>query len=169
MVPAMTGMLPDNPAGLDVAPFPALREEIPTPVYVFGTGSLLGINAASAVAEDAAAVLDALFDPQVRRLFSARIPGDWNIPLTDSDAEGLTRESPRIFAKAAIGVTEAVAAGRYGYTTWSFFPPKAEALVVEHVRPLVEGRLTVHDHLAELQSVFAAELAAGAAPGIDQR
>lgn len=166
MVPAMTGMLPENPAGLDVAPFPPLREKIPTPLYVFGTASLLGINAASHVAEEAAGVLDALFDAGVRRRFSARIPGDWNIPLTEPDAGGLTRETPRIFAKAAIGVTEAVTAGRHGYSTWSFFPPKSEALVVGHVRPLVEGRITVGEHLAELQSVFAGELAAAATPGL---
>jgi raffinose/stachyose/melibiose transport system substrate-binding protein len=167
MSPAMTGMLPEQPAGLDVAPFPSLREHVPTPLYVFGTASLLGINAASAVADDAARVFDALFDPRVRRSFSRRIPGDWNIPLADADAAGLTEVAPRIFARAAIGVTEAVAAGRYGYATWSFLPPKSEALVVQHVRPLAEGTLTAREHLRQLQTVFAEERQAGAAPGLD--
>ncbi|GLZ01366.1 extracellular solute-binding protein [Actinoplanes sp. NBRC 103695] len=167
MVPAMTGMLPEDNTHLDVVPFPALRNDVAAPMWVFCTASLLGINAATAVPDEAARVFDALFDPRVRRLFGARVPGDWNIPLTDADADGLTTESPRIFAKAAVGVTEAVAAGRFGYATWSFLPPKAEALVVDQVRPVVEGRLAARDHLAELQSVFAEELAAGAVPGLD--
>jgi raffinose/stachyose/melibiose transport system substrate-binding protein len=167
MSPAMTGMLPEQNAFLDAVPFPALRDEIPTPVYVFGTASLLGINAAAREADGAAHVLDALFQPRVRSLFGARVPGDWNIPLADADAAELTRTAPRIFAKPAIGVTEAVHAGRYGYATWSFLPPKTEALVVAHLRPVVEGTVTVHDHLAELQSIFTAELARGARPGLD--
>ncbi|WP_045744857.1 ABC transporter substrate-binding protein [Actinoplanes rectilineatus] len=164
MAPAMTGMLPENPAGLDVVPFPALRPGITSPVYVFGTASLLGINAASRVPQEAAAVLDALFTPAVRSRFSAAIPGDWNIPLAAPGS--LTGIAPRIFAQPADGVTEAVVSGRHGYATWSFFPPKTEALIVDQVRPLVEGRLTVAEHLRALQDVFAGELAAGARPGL---
>jgi raffinose/stachyose/melibiose transport system substrate-binding protein len=163
MAPAMTGMLPDDHSRLGVAPFPSLREQVPFPLYVFGTASLIGINAATADADDAAHVLDALFDPRVRRQFSAHEPGDWNIPLADPDAAELRRVSPRVLAEPAIGLTEAVAAHRFGYATWSFLPPKAEALVVGQVRPLVEGRLTVRDHLAQLQAAFAEEVA----PGLD--
>ncbi|MFJ9377280.1 ABC transporter substrate-binding protein [Streptomyces sp. NPDC101455] len=167
MVPAMTGFLPEDCSRLDVVPFPSLREEVPAPMFVFGTASLVGINAASSVADAAARVLDALFDREVRRRFTARVPGDWNIPLADADGEALSAVSPGVFAKAAGGLTESVADGRYGYATWSFLPPKAEALVAAHVRPLVEGRVTVRDHLAELQSVFAEERAAGRTPGLD--
>ncbi|WP_330234723.1 ABC transporter substrate-binding protein [Streptomyces sp. NBC_00566] len=167
MAPAMTGFLPEDCSRLDVVPFPSLRDEVPAPMFVFGTASLLGINAASSVADDAARVLDALFDREVRRRFTARVPGDWNIPLADVDGAALSAVAPGVFAKAAVGLTESVADGRYGYATWSFLPPKAEALVAAHVRPLVESRVTAHDHLAELQSVFAEEQAAGRTPGLD--
>ena len=163
MAPAMTGMLPERAAGLTATPFPALRPGLPSPVYVFGTASVLGLNAASLVPDESAAVLDAVLTSDVRRVFAARLPGDWNIPLVDPDARGLRNAAPSIFAEPAIGLTWAVRQRRCGYATWSFLPPRAEALVVEHVRPLVEGRLTAQDHLAQLQHVVALEQA----PGLD--
>ncbi|MEU6538995.1 extracellular solute-binding protein [Streptomyces sp. NPDC047000] len=167
MALAMTGMLPADHAGLGTVPFPPLRDQVATPLFVFGTASLLGVNASSRAADAAALVLDALFDRDVRRRFSARVPGDWNIPLADPDADALRAASPGIFADAAIGLTRAVAEGRYGYATWSFLPPKAEALVVAHVRPLADGRMTSRDHLTELHSVFTAESGGGTSPGLD--
>jgi raffinose/stachyose/melibiose transport system substrate-binding protein len=166
MAPAMTGMLPEDCSQVDVTPFPPLRREVPDATFVFGTASLLGINAASTVADAAAGVLDALFDQKVRRLFTAKAPGDWNLPLAEADAQGLRAVSPTAFAEPAIGLTEAVHDGRYGFATWSFFPPKAEALVIEQFRPLVEGRITAQEHLAELQAVFARERAGSLTPGV---
>ncbi|MEU9959845.1 hypothetical protein [Streptomyces sp. NPDC050982] len=150
-------------------PFPLLRQEtagLPQPLFVFGTASLLGINSASPVADDAALVLDALFTQDVRRSFSAALPGDWNIPLADADAAALRAVSPSVFADSAVGLTEVVRDGRYGYATWSFFPPRAEALVVSQVRDVVEGRVTVRQHLAELDATFAEERATVLIPGL---
>ena len=103
MSPAMTGMLPAAEPALEATPFPALRAGLPSPLYVFGTGSLIGINAATAVADSASRVLDALFTPQVRRRFSARVPGDWNIPLADADADALCRAAPDVFCVPSVG------------------------------------------------------------------
>jgi raffinose/stachyose/melibiose transport system substrate-binding protein len=89
MSPTMTGMLPAAEPALKATPFPSLRADLPSPLYVFGTASLIGINAATVVAESASRVLDALFTVEVRRRFSARTPGDWNIPLADADADTL--------------------------------------------------------------------------------
>ncbi|WP_137982207.1 hypothetical protein [Streptomyces violaceusniger] len=166
MAPAMTGMLPGDCSQVDVTPFPSLRQEVPDVTFVFGTASLLGINAASTAADDAAGVLDALFDRNVRRRFAAKVPGDWNLPLAEADAQGLRAVAPAVFAESAIGLTRAVHGGRYGFATWSFFPPKAEALVIEQFRPLVEARITAQEHLAELQSVFARERAGSLTPGV---
>ncbi|MFJ8555343.1 ABC transporter substrate-binding protein [Streptomyces sp. NPDC093676] len=157
MAPAMTGMLPEDCSQVDATPFPSLRQEVAEATFVFGTASLLGINAASAQADGAARVLDALFAAELRRRFTARVPGDWNLPLATADAEGLRAMSPAAFAEPAIGLTEAVHEGRYGFATWSFFPPEAEAWVIEQFRPLVEGRITAREHLAGLQSVFTRE------------
>lgn len=113
MAPMMTGMLPEDCSKVGVVPFPLLRQEtagLPQPLFVFATASLLGINSASPVADDAALVLDTLFTQDVRRSFSAAFPGDWNIPLADADAAALRAVSPSVFADSAVGLTEAVRA-----------------------------------------------------------
>ncbi|MEU4089789.1 ABC transporter substrate-binding protein [Streptomyces aureus] len=166
MAPAMTGLLPRDHSRLGAVPFPVLRDEVAAPLFVFGTASLIGVSARSRQPEAAARVLDALFDGDVRRRFSARVPGDWNIPLADTDADALRSLAPGVFANPAIGLTESVAGGRHGYASWSFLPPRSEALVVAQVRPLVEGALTAREHLAELQEVFAEEAASGPLPGV---
>lgn len=157
MAPGMTGMIPGAGAPVDAVPFPPLRDDVPAPVYVFGTASLIGVNAASRVPDEAAAVLDHLFTSDVRRRFSAHVPGDWNIPLADPDADALTRLAPPFFARPAVGLTEAVAHGRFGYADWSYLPPETERLVTAHVRPLAEGTLKPAEHLAQLQAAFARE------------
>lgn len=161
MAPAMTGMLPADESGLDPSPFPSLREGVSTPVYIFGTASLVGINAASPVANAAAQVLDALFDPGVRRRFSERVPGDWNIPLAAPAEAG-----PRSLVTATTGVIDAVGAGRAGWASWSYLPPQSEALVTDQMRPLMEGRLSASAHLNALDDVLRHERRTGPVPGI---
>ncbi len=163
MAPVMTGLLPRTETGLAPLPFPVLRPGISSPLYVFGTASLVGINAASAVPDAAAEVLDAVFSSDVRRTFAAHEPGDWNIPLVEADAEQLRRRSPGIFAAPAVGLTEAVRDRSFGYATWSFLPPAAEAVVVAQLRPVVEGSISVREHLAELRAAFDPERS----PGLD--
>lgn len=157
MSPNMTWVFGDVPAGFDdlgTAPFPTLRDDGPAPLYVFGTGSLLAVNAASADPGAAAAVLDAVFTNSVRRRFSHDLPGDWNLPLTDPDADGLAGSTTPQFAATSVALTEAVRHGRYGYSTWSFFPPRAEEAVIVNFRDMIEGRLSVRAYLAALDEAF---------------
>lgn len=156
MAPAMTGMLPAAQSPVRASAFPVLRTGIRAPLYVFGTASIIGINASSTVPDQATTVLDTVFRPDVRRSFAAREPGDWNIPLDDADADELTRAAPAVFAGPAIGLTRAVHARHFGYASWSYLPPAAEAVVVNQVRALAEGSMTARRHLADLQSAFAA-------------
>jgi raffinose/stachyose/melibiose transport system substrate-binding protein len=164
MSPAMTGMLPAAQSPVRASAFPVLRTGIRAPLYVFGTASIIGVNATSPVPDQAAAVIDAVFRSDVRRTFARYEPGDWNIPLVDPDADELTRTAPAVFARPAVGLTSAVNARHFGYASWSYFPPLAEAVVVDQVRALAEGRLTARQHLADLQAAFAAtELTPGVA------
>jgi raffinose/stachyose/melibiose transport system substrate-binding protein len=159
--PAMTGMLPADDSRLDATPFPSLRQQVPTPVYIFGTASLIGINAASPVTNAAAQVINALLDPGVRRRFSERVPGDWNIPLAAPSEAG-----PRSLVTATTGVIDAVGAGRAGWASWSYLPPLSEAIVTDHMRPLMEGRLSASAHLHALDDVLRHERQTGPVPGI---
>jgi raffinose/stachyose/melibiose transport system substrate-binding protein len=151
MSPNMSWIFTEFPPGCDVgvAPFPGGG-----PLYVYGTGSLIGINAAATSIDAAASILDRLFTNSVRRDISRDLPGDWNLPLIDPDAEGLHRVAMPQFASTAVALTEAVTSGRYGYATWSFFPPRAEEAVIVNFRDMIEGRMSAHDYLAAIDDAF---------------
>lgn len=152
MSPNMTWVFGDIPDDLDlgVAPFPSLSHDVPSPLYLFGTGSLLAVNATSAHPDLAAAVLDRVLTETVRRDFSRELPGDWNVPLLSPDASGLYAATTPQFAATSVALTEAVAGNRFGYTTWSHFPPAIEAAVIAGFRDMVEGRLTIDAYLSGL-------------------
>jgi raffinose/stachyose/melibiose transport system substrate-binding protein len=152
------GVFGDRASAVGTAPFPSAEDR---PLYVYGTGSLIGVNAASTDRDAAAAVLEQVFTDRVRRDFSRDLPGDWNLPLTDPDADGLRACTTPQFAELAIALTEAVTDGRYGYATWSFFPPRAEEAVIAGFRDMVEGRITVLAYLTALDDAFREDRAAG--------
>jgi raffinose/stachyose/melibiose transport system substrate-binding protein len=66
----------------------------------------------------------------------------------------------------AIGLSRAVAAGRFGYADWTYLPPRTEHLVTTQVRPLAEGTLEPADHLAQVHAVFTDEMATAPVPGL---
>jgi raffinose/stachyose/melibiose transport system substrate-binding protein len=148
----------DRAADVGIAPFPA-RDG--TTLYVYGTGSLIGVNAAAADPDAAAAILERVFTTRVRRDFSRELPGDWNLPLTDPDADGLRAVTTPQFADLSVALTEALGSGRYGYGTWSFFPPRAEEAVIAGFRDMVDGRITVPAYLTAIDDAFRHDRAAG--------
>lgn len=148
---------------LGAVPFPAVGLGVPAPLHLLGTASLLGVNAASEHPDAAARVLDALFRPAVRRAFAADVPGDWNLPLADPDALGLGAVATPQFADTAVGLIEAALAGRFGYATWTFLPPAAEAATIDDFRPLVDGTLSPADYLARVDEAFRRDRSAGRA------
>ncbi|GAA2647235.1 ABC transporter substrate-binding protein [Paractinoplanes durhamensis] len=158
MSPNMTWVFGDIPAAfgeragnVGVTPFPT---PWPAAFYVYGTGSLIGINAKSAAPDAAAAVLDNLFTNDVRRSISQDLPGDWNLPLTDPDADGLAACAMPQFAETAVALTSALQENRFGYSTWSFFPPTAEEAVITNFRDMIEGRMTVESYLTAIDEAF---------------
>ncbi|MEU4239150.1 extracellular solute-binding protein [Actinoplanes sp. NPDC026619] len=152
MSPNMTWIFPVGD-DVGVAPFPSPD----FPLYVYGTASLIGINAKSKSIDAAASVLDRLFTNEVRRSFSRDLPGDWNLPLTDPDAAGLAACAQPQFAETAVALTEAAQDHRYGYATWSFFPPRTEEAVIAGFRDVIEGRVTAERYLAAVDDAFRAE------------
>ena len=59
-------------------------------------------------------------------------------------------------------LTTASQSGDYGYTTWTFFPPKTETFIIEQVEKVWAGSMSVEDYLKGIQETFDAEIAAGA-------
>ena len=50
--------------------------------------------------------------------------------------------------------------GGYGYTSWTFFPPKTEALLVD-VEKVWSGEITPEEFMQQVQTQFDEEKAAG--------
>ena len=144
----------DRAAQVGMVPFPGLRSGLPDPLYVFGTGSLLAINAASPHPDAAAYVLDQLFTNAMRRAFNHDLPFDWNLLLTDPDAAGLAEVMTAPAAAIAVALTEAVMDERAGYATWSYLPPLANAVVIDGFRDMVEGVLPVSAYLQTVDEAF---------------
>ncbi|AMM22633.1 hypothetical protein AX769_21070 (plasmid) [Frondihabitans sp. PAMC 28766] len=142
-------------ADIGVAPFPSLGPAVPTPTYLMGTASILCINSSSAHPKAAAAVLDALFAAEVRRRFAQRLPGDWNLPLTDSDTVALKEVATSQFAATTTALTDAVADGSFGYATWTFLSPTAEAASIDNFRGMIDGVVSPVDYLRAIEAASA--------------
>ena len=148
-------------ADLGVASFPSLGPAVPTPTYLMGTASILCINSSSAHPEAAAAVLDALFTAEVRRRFAQQLPGDWNLPLTDSDSYALGEVATPQFAGIASALTHAVADGSFGYATWTFLSPAAEAASIDNFRGMIDGVVSPVGYLRAIEVASAIDVENG--------
>ena len=111
---------------LGVAPLPSLREGVPYPLYVVGSGSTMSINKNSANPDAACSFLDYLYSDAFYDKISKDWPGDWNLPLTSINEERLTKNVSPLFAATFARFAKGVADGNYGYTTWTFWPPATE-------------------------------------------
>jgi raffinose/stachyose/melibiose transport system substrate-binding protein len=84
------------------------------------------------------------------------------------EAAQLSEIDPRQ-ARAIEELGKASDAGNYGYTTWTFWPPKSDAYIYEEVEKVWAGELTSQQYLEGLQKLFDEEVAAGAIPPIPSR
>jgi raffinose/stachyose/melibiose transport system substrate-binding protein len=66
-------------------------------------------------------------------------------------------------------LSEASDSGNYGYTTWTFFPPKSDVYIYEEIEKVWAGDITPEEYLEGLQAIFEEELAAGEIPPIPER
>jgi raffinose/stachyose/melibiose transport system substrate-binding protein len=91
----------------------------------------------------------------------------YNAAPVQLKADLLTGIDPR-FAAIIEAMGKASQSGGYGYTSWAFFPPKTEALLLE-VEKVWAGEMTSTEFLQNLQKQFDEELSAGEVPPIPQR
>jgi len=135
-------------------------------IYDLGIGSTFSINAASPNPEAAAAYLTYYFSPetQAKMLVECGM-APAPVSLTEDQLTGL---DPR-YAKAFAGLTQASDAGNYGYTTWTFWPPKSDVYIYEEIEKVWAGQMTSGEYLQGLQDLFDQELEAGDIPPIPER
>lgn len=136
-----------------------------TPSFDLGIGSTWSINKNAQNPEAAAEFLTYYFAPETQ---ARLINGGYGAAPVKLEAAQLTEVDPRQ-ARAIEELGKASDAGNYGYTTWTFWPPKSDVYIYEEIEKVWAGELTSQQYLEGLQQLFDEELAAGAIPPIPAR
>jgi raffinose/stachyose/melibiose transport system substrate-binding protein len=147
----------------DWVPVPSNSGE---PIFTIGIGNTWSINAASENAEAAAQYLTYYFSPEVQSNLLASC-GKAPAPV-NMEADAMEGIDPRV-ARAFEEFAEASNAGGFGYTTWTFWPPRSDVYIYEEIERVWVGEITVMEYLEGLNTLFAEELAAGEIPPIPAR
>jgi raffinose/stachyose/melibiose transport system substrate-binding protein len=135
-------------------------------IYDIGIGSTWSINAASPYPDEAAEFLTFYFSPEFQASLVVACGGSAAPVNLEADAmEGL---DPRI-ARAFESFADASNAGNYGYTTWTFWPPRSDVYIYEEIERLWDGQITTAQYLEGLNTLFAEELADGDIPPLPER
>ncbi|MFL5690235.1 MAG: hypothetical protein ACJ795_00360, partial [Ktedonobacteraceae bacterium] len=65
-----------------------------------------------------------------------------------------------------LAINEATAKGTFGYTTWTFWPPKSDVITYDSMDKVLAGNMTPAQFCAELDATFKKEFQQGVVPPI---
>jgi raffinose/stachyose/melibiose transport system substrate-binding protein len=144
-------------------PMPSATGDV---IFDLGIGSTYSINANSANPAAAAEFLAYFFSPeaQAKQVAGAGLAA---API-DIPADLLGDLDPRQ-ARMIEQLNDASSGGGYGYTTWTFWPPKTETYLIEEIEKVWAGDMTVEEFLQGFQDIFTTEFEAGDVPPIPSR
>jgi len=138
--------------------------------YGLAIGTTVSINAKSKIPDAAAKALDWIVNDKKRAMTiaSGMSFGEWVVPLHFTPEDFPANVDKRIarFYQDFVAVT---GRGDYGYTTWTFWPPKTEEYVYQGFDDVMAGTTTVEQYLAQIQQQFDAERTAGKTPPVPKR
>ncbi len=159
----------DNPDGWDWAMLPAFGEGVQQG-FDLAVGSTVSINAASKNPEAAARVLDFIFNDTKRAASIAQIFsfGEFVVPVEFSASDFPSEVDPRI-ARFLTEFADITGEGRYGYTTWTFWPAEAETQLWKDIELVWSGEMTTAEYLARHQALWDKARADNAVPPIPER
>ncbi len=147
-------------------------EWVPTPSktgtanFDLGIGSTYSINAATKYPEAAAKFLTYFFSADAQsRMISKCGTAPAPVQIKSSDLQGIDARRARLIGE----LSEAAGKGQYGYTTWTFWPPKSDAYIYDEIEKVWAGNLTTQQYLEGLQKQFSEELKSGNIPPIPTR
>lgn len=154
----------------DWAPIPMFSDDVGDYIYLLATGSTLSINGQSEHPEAAAEVLNFLVsNPALVLSTSANASfGEWMVPLQIEQSDFPEGTDPRI-ARFFADFADVTAQGRYGYTTWTFWPAKADVQLWEDVEQVWGGQLSIEEYLAAQQALWDEARTEGATLPVPQR
>lgn len=147
----------------DAVPVPSMTGDA---IFDIGIGNTYSINAKSEHPEAAAKFLTFLYQPDTQgKLLSDCGIAPAPVRLNADALSGIDPRAARIYESLAASSV----AGNYGYTTWTFWPPKSDVYIYEEVEKVWAGDMTPEEYLAGLQALFTEELEAGDIPPIPER
>ncbi|HET8522814.1 MAG TPA: extracellular solute-binding protein [Thermomicrobiales bacterium] len=147
----------------DWVPMPSTTGEA---YFDVGIGSTYSINKQSKSPDAVATFLDYYFSPEMQAKLVSHCnlaPAPVNVP-TDK----LTGLDPRHIA-ILDAYNKALSSKGYGYTTWTFWPPKTETYLIDNIEKVWAGDMTTEQYLQGMQDTFAQEAKAGLVPPIPPR
>lgn len=135
-------------------------------IYSIGLGGTMSINRSAANPEAAAEFLTHYFSPEIQaRLFSECRLALGPIKISLEQLGDVDPRMAAIFADFSTASEE----GRYGYTTWTFWPPKSDAFIYEEIEKVWVGDMTVEEYLQGLNEIYQEEMEAGEAMAVPDR
>ena len=127
-------------------------------IYNIGIGGTMSINKSSQNPAAAAEFLTHYFAPETQSaLFAQCRMAMGPIRIEAGQMEGIDPRMAAIFADFAKASDE----GNYGYTTWTFWPPKSDTYIYEELEKVWVGDITPEEYLAGLDQIFQEEREAG--------
>jgi raffinose/stachyose/melibiose transport system substrate-binding protein len=160
------GAQANNDNEWDFASFPALSDRAPYPDFPLGTGATLSINQQSRLKDGAAAFIGYLIEDKARTAeWLATRGGAFSFPLRFTAEDFPEKMDPRQRA-AYVSLVEASEKGDFGYTNWSFSPPKTAVYIYEEVEKVVTGDTSPEDFLAGVEQTFQQDLDEGYTPRV---
>jgi raffinose/stachyose/melibiose transport system substrate-binding protein len=135
-------------------------------IFSIGLGGTQSISANSENPREAAMFLNHYFSPEVQgRLLSVCNYGTAPVRGVSDFMEGVDPRMQAIFA----AMNDAFEQGIYGYTLWTFFPPKTDTYMHEELEKVWSGQMTAEEYMAGIEEIFQEELAAGEVPPTPKR
>jgi raffinose/stachyose/melibiose transport system substrate-binding protein len=95
----------------------------------------------------------------------AAIPSAFNSPLPfeDGDFPGSMDERVR---RQLVSLSQATDKGNFGYTNWTFWPPKSTVYIQEEIQKVLTGAMTPAEYCEGLAGAFSEERKEGLVPKI---
>jgi raffinose/stachyose/melibiose transport system substrate-binding protein len=147
----------------DWVPVPSSSGEA---IFNLGIGSTYSINAATEHPDAVADFLTYYFTPETQATLLVECSyAPAPVALTADILDGIDPRDAGVYA----GLAAASAEGNYGYTTWTFWPPKSDVYIYEEIEKVWAGQMTTEEYLQGLQDLFQEELEAGDIPPIPER
>jgi raffinose/stachyose/melibiose transport system substrate-binding protein len=158
----------DNPNDWDWTATPSLRDGV-KPSFPIGIGSTLSVNANSKHKDEAAAVLNCVFNnPKRAAKIIHDFPGEWVVPIALKQ-EDFPADTDARFIRALEALAAASQSGDYGYTTWTFWPAKSDQFIIEQMDAVFDGKMTPQEFSDKLQEMYAQEAKDGKLPPVPAR